>query len=66
MTDDRFTRAVGLAAALLMLLGMLLVVAKFAGTIGWSWWFVLAPFWAPYALLALLYVLGWCMERVGS
>ena len=43
------------------------VVLKLTGFIGWSWWLVLAPIWAPAALalgfLGLLWsfaaVLGW-------
>jgi len=34
------------------------VVLKLVGVIGWSWWWVLAPFWGSFALglvvLALL------------
>lgn len=29
------------------LLGVVFVVAKLLGLIGWSWWWVTAPFWAP-------------------
>jgi len=43
------------------------VVLKLTGFIGWSWWLVLAPIWAPASLalgfLGLLWafaaVLGW-------
>ncbi len=29
------------------LLGVAFVVLKLTGFIGWSWWWVTAPFWAP-------------------
>ncbi len=32
------------------LLGVLFVALKLMGYIDWSWWWVLAPFWAPVAL----------------
>ena len=62
VTDERFARVVGMASALLMLLGAVLVVLKFAGTIAWSWWWVMAPFWSPFAALGALYVLGWFVD----
>lgn len=40
-------------------LGVIFVVLKLTGNIGWSWLWVLAPFWAPLALvLFLLIVIG--------
>ena len=35
------------------LLGVVFVTLKLIGTITWSWWWVLAPFWIP-ALLAII------------
>lgn len=32
------------------LLGVVFVALKLLGVIKWSWWWVLAPFWAPLAL----------------
>ena len=34
-----------------MLLGLLFITLKLVGTINWSWWWVLAPFWIPPAIL---------------
>lgn len=34
----------------LTVLGIIFVVLKLVGTIDWSWWWVLAPFWGPFAL----------------
>lgn len=33
-----------------------LLALKIAGVANWSWWWVLAPFWAPWALLGLIVV----------
>lgn len=38
------------------LLGILFIGLKLGGVINWSWWWVLAPIWGPFAL-ALLVVL---------
>ena len=44
------------------ILGIVFVVLKFVGTITWSWWWVLAPFWGGIALwlviVAIVLVLG--------
>lgn len=41
------------------LLGVAFVVLKLTGHIDWSWWWVLAPFWVPVALVvAVLLVAG--------
>ena len=40
----------------LSLLGVAFVVLKLVNVINWSWWWVLAPFWVPIALVLLLLV----------
>jgi len=35
-----------------------LVGAKLAGLIGWSWWWIAAPVWAPAAAAGLCAVIG--------
>lgn len=35
-------------------MGVLFIGLKLTGHIDWSWWWVLAPFWVPWALIALL------------
>lgn len=35
------------------LLGVAFIVLKLVGTITWSWWWVLAPFWMPFAIVVL-------------
>jgi len=44
------------------LLGIVFVVLKLTGYIGWSWWWVTAPFWGGFAFVvggAILFFLGW-------
>jgi len=36
------------------LLGVVFVVLKLTGHITWSWWWVTAPFWGGFALLAVI------------
>lgn len=48
---------------LLGLLGVVFVTLKLCGVIGWSWWFVTAPFWGVPALLFLVAV--FCLGVAG-
>jgi hypothetical protein len=41
----------------LPLLTLMFIYLKLTGVIAWSWWWVLAPIWAPVAL-ALLIIAG--------
>lgn len=38
----------------LTVIGAVLIAFKLAGVIAWSWGWVLAPFWGPFALGALI------------
>jgi len=40
------------------LLGVLFVAFKLLGIINWSWWWVTAPFWGVFALIGVIFVLG--------
>jgi len=47
----------GGGVGILGVLGIVFVTLKLCRVIGWSWWWVTAPFWGPLALgLALLIV----------
>lgn len=50
--------SVAVTSPVLGLLGVAFVVLKLTGVIGWSWWWVLAPFWAPWALLLVLFTVA--------
>lgn len=41
----------------LSLLLVLFVGLKLAGTISWSWWWVLSPIWMPLLLIGFILVL---------
>jgi len=36
------------------ILGLIFIVLKLVGTIAWSWWWVLAPFWGPLVLFLII------------
>lgn len=38
------------------ILGLIFIVLKLCGTIDWSWWWVLAPFWGVF--LGYVFLLG--------
>ena len=38
-------------------LTILFVALKLCNVISWSWWWVLAPLWIPFALIVILLVL---------
>ena len=40
------------------LLGLIFVTLKLLGFIGWSWFWVLSPFWIPIAILTHLFILA--------
>lgn len=39
------------------ILGVVFIVLKLTGNIAWSWWWVLAPFWAPAAIAIVVVLL---------
>lgn len=40
------------------LLGLLFIALKLCGVIDWSWWWVLAPFWIPIALVVVIIIIA--------
>ena len=54
MREPQTTQYHGLGV--LPLLGLLFVALKLTGFIGWSWWWVTAPFWGGIALVAVIVV----------
>ena len=38
------------------ILGIVFIVLKLTGNIAWSWWWVTAPFWAPFAAVTCLFL----------
>lgn len=49
------------------LLGILFIGLKLGGIINWSWWWVLAPIWGPFALALLViivYIIILCIANI--
>ena len=51
-------------AVVLGLLGVLFVGLKLTGYIDWSWWWVTAPFWGGFALVAAMLVIFGCVAGI--
>lgn len=52
MSDTSSSGGVGLGGLLFLLfLGL-----KLTGHIDWSWWWVFAPFWAPFLLIGAIFM----------
>lgn len=39
-------------------LALLFIALKLTGVIAWSWWWVLAPIWIPFAIVLLIAVVA--------
>ena len=39
-------------------LALLFIALKLTGVIAWSWWWVLAPIWVPFAIVLLIAVVA--------
>lgn len=68
--ENNVTVQAGPSISISGLLGVAFIILKLCGVIAWSWWWVLAPFWIPVALLVLFFAgiilipLG-CIAAVG-
>lgn len=40
------------------ILGIAFIILKLLGVIAWSWWWVLAPFWIPFAIALVVFVVA--------
>lgn len=55
------TKVVGLGVC--DVLGIVFIVLKLVGVISWSWWWVLAPFWIPLAIVVVCLVILAIFDR---
>lgn len=55
------TKFVGLGVC--DILGIIFIVLKLVGVISWSWWWVLAPFWIPLAIVILCAIIIAIFDR---
>lgn len=54
-------------SSFMMLLSLLFIGLKLGHVIDWSWWFVLAPLYAPFILiyvaLGIIWFIGWLLFK---
>jgi len=55
------TKVVGLGVC--DVLGIVFIILKLVGVITWSWWWVLAPFWIPLAIVILCAIIIAIFDR---
>ena len=48
------------------LLAVAFIVLKITGAITWSWWWVLAPIWAPVALGLIILIIAVIIAALAS
>ena len=49
---------------ILGILGLIFVTLKLTGHITWSWWWVTAPFWMPFAFVTAFILVAFLMAAV--
>lgn len=57
-TKTRTTQTVT-GTSFLGLLLLFFIGLKLTGFIDWSWWWVLAPAWVPWAIMLALFLIAW-------
>ena len=48
---------IGMGGGFMGLLTLVFVIAKLWGKIDWSWWWVFAPVWIPWAIILAIFIL---------
>lgn len=51
---------------ILGILGLIFITLKLTGVIGWSWWWVLSPFWIPILVVAGILVFALVLALITS
>jgi len=51
---------------ILGILGLIFITLKLTGVIGWSWWWVLSPFWIPMLVVAGILVFALVLALIAS
>jgi hypothetical protein len=49
--------SVNIGPGFLGILGLIFITLKLTDYIDWSWWWVLAPIWIPFAFVAVAFVI---------
>lgn len=42
--------------SILHIVGIVFIILKLFGAIDWAWWWILAPFWFPLAIIAIFLI----------
>lgn len=50
----------------LTLLFIVFLILKLTNTIAWSWWWVTAPLWGPFALIGVFLLLAGILGGIGA
>lgn len=56
--SNETTRVTVTTWPILGLLGLIFITLKLTGVIAWSWVWVLAPFWIPFALMLTILIVA--------
>lgn len=48
------------------LLTLIFITMKLTAVIDWSWWWVLAPIWGPFALITLIFIGGMSVAAIAN
>lgn len=48
------------------LLGLIFITLKLTHYIDWSWWWVLAPFWIPFAIVIVILLICVFVLRIAA
>ena len=65
MKEDTLDTIISILFWLVGATGIVFIVCKLVGSIGWSWWLVTAPFWVPIATWILLMAVGFIILGIG-
>ena len=65
MSNNTTTSSGGGGIGFLGALGIAFIVLKLTGVIGWSWWWVLAPLWIPWAVVGVVVLIAATVILIG-
>ena len=60
----RATETTTTSFPILGILGLIFITLKLTGYIAWSWWWVLAPFWAPFAIVLVIAAIAFIVAAI--
>lgn len=60
MSSSNTSGGVGLTTVLFLIF----LVLKLTGTITWSWWWVTAPLWIPWAIILGIILFVWTLSVI--